>query len=168
MFTRLAKYMDKVVSYPSNLMSVAGMVAMTFVMVLVVASVLLRRFFDLPIRGSSDLVILGFSVMVWGPMAMAAIKRSHIALTALLDRFPRLVRLWFDLIIALSSAVILGLVSWRLIEYGISLTHRLYRTGNLHIPYGPFLYVAGACVALMALVFLARVPEAVGKLRGEQ
>jgi hypothetical protein len=37
MFTRLAKNMNKWLSYPSNVLAVMGMVAMVFVMVAVVA-----------------------------------------------------------------------------------------------------------------------------------
>jgi hypothetical protein len=37
----------------------------------------------------------------------------------------------------------------------------------LKAPWEPFVYFAAGAVALMALVFLARVPEAAGKIRKE-
>jgi len=83
MFTRAAKYMTKVISYPSNLLAAIAMVAMVFLMLSVTVDVFMRYVFNssIPIW---DLNILAFAVIVWGPMAMAALKGSHIALSFLL------------------------------------------------------------------------------------
>jgi TRAP-type C4-dicarboxylate transport system permease small subunit len=168
MFTRAAKYIDKVLSYPSNLLTAMAMVAMVFTMLAVVADVLGRWIFNSPIRGTWDLVVLAFAIIVWGPMAMAAFKGSHVALTVLVDKLPRLPRLVVELIINLLSGGMLGVISWRLVMYGISQGQAITRTGVLKIPVSPFLYFAAFGCALTALVFLARVPETVGKIRKEQ
>jgi TRAP-type C4-dicarboxylate transport system permease small subunit len=168
MFTRAAKHMNKWLSYPSNLLSGAAMVALVFGMLAVVADVLMRWLFHSPIKGTTDLVTLSYSIIVWGPMAMAAFKGSHIALTFVVERIPRLPQLVLELIINLLSAGILGMVSWRLVVHGIRLGDTLQRTGVLGIPYEPFVYVGAFGCAIMALVFLARVPETVGKIRKEQ
>jgi TRAP-type C4-dicarboxylate transport system permease small subunit len=123
---------------------------------------------DSPLRGESDLEQLGFAIMVWGPMALATFKGSHIALTTLLDKLPGLLRPWADLTIALASGGILGVVTWRLVEFGINQAERLVSTGILGIPIEPFIDFAAVGCGLMALVFLARVPEAVGKILKEQ
>jgi TRAP-type C4-dicarboxylate transport system permease small subunit len=168
MFTRAAKYINKVLSYPSNLLAAMAMVAMVFTMAVVIANVFSRWFFNSPLRGTSDLVTLAFVIIVWGPMAMAALKGSHIAVTAVLDRLPRLPRLVLQLIIALVSGGMLGLVTWRLVMYGIRQGEILSQTGVLRLPWEPFVYFTAAGCGLMALVFLARVPETVGKIRKEQ
>lgn len=168
MFIRAAEYMKKVLSYPSNLVAGMSMVAMVFTMVVVIANVFSRWLANSPLRGTSDLVTLAFVLIVWGPMAMAAFKGSHIALTAVLDRLPRLPRLVMQLIIALVSSGILGMVTWRLVMYGIRQGEILSRTGVLKIPWEPFVYFAAVCTGLLSLVFLARVPETVGKIRKEQ
>jgi len=168
MFTRVAKYMDKVISYPSSLLSAAFMVAMVFVMLAVTADVFMRYAFSKPLFGTWDLCALAFSIIVWGGMAAAALKGSHIAITFLLERFPRLPRLGLELIIGLVSGVVLGLVSWQLVKYGITfLGPNQVQTAVLRIAYEPFAYVAAFACGLTALVFLARVPEAVGKMRKE-
>jgi TRAP-type C4-dicarboxylate transport system permease small subunit len=167
MFTRAAKRMTKVLSYPSDLAAAIGMVAMVFVMVVVAANVFSRWIFNSPLRGTSDLTTLAFVFIVWGPMAMAAFKGAHIALTTVLDRLPRLPRLVMDLIIAVVSGGMLGMVSWRLVVYGIGQGKVISQTGVLKAPWEPFVYFAAGAVALMALVFLARVPEAAGKIRKE-
>ncbi|KPK24611.1 MAG: hypothetical protein AMJ70_01415 [Dehalococcoidia bacterium SG8_51_3] len=168
MFTRAAKRINKVLSYPSNVFSAAGMVAMVFVMLAVVASVVSRELFDSPLRGTWDLVTLAFAVLVWGPMAMAALKGSHTALTFVLDRFPRSPRLAIELVIALLTTAMLGMLTWRLVAYGIRLGENVTRTGVLKLPFEPFAYFAAAGCALMALAFLAAIPAIIGQIRKEQ
>lgn len=168
MFTRAGKYINKVLSYPSNVLAAMGMVAMVFVMMTVVVSVVSRELFDSPLRGTWDLVTLAFAILVWGPMAMAALKGSHTALTFVLDRFPRSPRLGMELVIAVLTSAMLGMLTWRLVAYGIRTGETITRTGVLKIPFEPFVYFAAAGCALMALVFLARIPGIVGQIRKEQ
>ena len=172
MFTRLAKYIDKIISYPNSLLSAAFMVAMVFVMLGVTAEVSMRALsrafdFSLPVLGIWDLCGLAFSIIVWGGMAAAALKGSHVAIDFLKDKLPRLPRLSLELIIALVNAGILAIVSWRLVLHGIQLGAYKTETAVLKIPYEPFVYFAAFACALTALAFLARVPEAVGKIRKE-
>jgi TRAP-type C4-dicarboxylate transport system permease small subunit len=168
MFTRAAKRIAKALSYPSNVLSAAGMVAMVFVMMVVVVTVLARWLFDFPIKGTWDLVTLAFAIIVWGPMAMAALKGSHTALTFVLDRLPRLPRLSVELIVALLTSGMLGMLTWRLVAHGIRMGETISRTGVLKIPYEPFAYFAAAGCAVMTLAFLAGIPGIVGKIRKEQ
>jgi TRAP-type C4-dicarboxylate transport system permease small subunit len=168
MFTRAAKYINKGLSYPSNFLSAAGMVAMVFVMLAVVVSVVSRWLFDFPIKGTWDLVTVAFAIIVWGPMAMAALKGSHTALTFVLDRLRRLPRLVVELIIALATSGILGMLTWRLVAQGIRMGEAISRTAVLKIPYEPFAYFTAIGCAVMTLAFLARVPEIVGRIRREQ
>ena len=168
MFTRAARYISKVLSYPSTILSAAGMVAMVFVMMAVVVTVVARWLFDFPIKGTWDMVTLAFAIMVWGPMASATVKGSHTALTFVLDRLPHLPHLVVELIIALLTSGMLGLLTWRLVAHGMRMGETVSRTGVLKIPYEPFAYLAAAGCALMTLVFLARVPRIVGEMRREQ
>jgi len=168
MFTRAAKYMTKVISYPGNLMAGAAMVAMVFVMLAVSADVFMRYVFNSPIYGIWDLCTIAFVIIIWGPMAMTALKGSHIALTFLLDRFPRLPRLGLQLIIPLVTSGMLGLVSWRILIYAIQMGETQVNSPTLRIPYAPIGYFVALACALMALAFLVRFPEAVGKIRKEQ
>ena len=88
-------------------------------------------------------------------------------MTFLVERLPRLPRLGLELIIALVCSVMLGMVSWRLVLHAMILGASQTQTAALRIPYEPFGYFAAFACAMMALAFLARVPEAVGKIRKE-
>lgn len=168
MFTKAAKYVTKVISYPSDLMFAVAMAAMVFVMLAVTADVFMRYVFNSPIVGIWDLCTIAFAIIVWGPMALAALKGSHIALTFLLDRFPRLPRLGLELIITLVTSGTLGVVSWRLFVYAIGMSATKEITPALRIPYAPLGYFVAVACGIMALAFLARFPEIIGKIRREQ
>ena len=168
MFTRAAEYMRKGLSYPSNLMFGAAMVAMIFVMLAVSADVFMRKFFNSPIVGVWYLCTMAFAIIIWGPMTIAALKGSHIALTFLLDRFPRLLRLGLQVIISLVTSGMLGLVSWRLLQHAIHLDVTEFVSPTLRIPHAPIAYFAAFACFIMALAFLTGLPEALGKFRKEQ
>jgi TRAP-type C4-dicarboxylate transport system permease small subunit len=167
MFTKVAKYINKALSYPSNLLAALAMVAIVFAMLATIVDVLGRWLFHTPIPGAWDLVTVSFAIIVWGPMALAAIKGSHVALTTLVDKLPRSPRLVLDLIIAIVTSGVMGILGWRLLMFGIYLWGIKSWSGVLKIAYAPFVYFAAFACALMALVFLARVPEIVGKIRKE-
>ena len=160
--------MTKVISYPGNLMFGASMVAMVFVMLAVTADVFMRYVFNSPIVGVWDLSTMAFAVIIWGPMTQAALKGSHIALTFLLDKFPRLPRLGLQVIISLVTSGMLGLVSWRLLLHAIHLDETQFVSPTLRIPHAPVTYFAAFACVIMALAFLIRLPEALGKFRREQ
>ena len=168
MFTMAAKYMTKVISYPGNLMFGASMVAMVFVMLAVSADVFMRYVFNSPIVGVWDLCTMAFAIIVWGPMTQAALKGSHIALTFLLDRFPRWPQLVLQVIISLVTSGMLGLVSWRLLLHAIHLDVTEFVSPTLRIPHAPIAYFAAFACIIMALAFLIKLPEALAKFRGEQ
>lgn len=168
MFTKAARRMNKVLSYPSNLLAGAAMLAMVFVMLAVSADVFMRYFFKSPILGVWDLSNVAYVLIVWGPMAMAAVKGSHIMLTFLVEKLPRSPRLGLELIISLVTSGMLGMVSWRLLVHAMDLGARQSQTAVLKIPYEPLGYFAAFACAIMTLAFLARVPETVGKIRKEQ
>ena len=172
MFTRAARYMSKVLSYPGDVLSGAAMVAMAFVMLAVSLDVLIRYLakilgFSPPILGIWDLDYLAFVVIVWGPMAMTALMGRHIAMDFLLEKFPRLPRLGLELIISLTTGGMMGMVSWRLFVHALMLGEQGIRTTLLRLPYAPVGYFAAFACALMALAFLVKVPETVGKIRKE-
>jgi TRAP-type C4-dicarboxylate transport system permease small subunit len=167
-FTKAARRMNKVLSYPSNLLAGAAMLAMVFVVLSVSADVFMRFVFKSPILGIWDLSKLAYVVIVWGPMAMAATKGSHIMLTFLVEKMPRWPRLGLELIISLVTSGMLGMVSWRLVVHAMDLGAAQTMTPVLRIPYAPLGYLAAFACAIMTLAFLARVPETAGKIRKEQ
>ncbi len=163
-----AKYIQALVSPLSNLLTGISMVAMVFVMLLVVADVFMRSVFNAPIRGTHDLTILAFALIVFLPMSIAALKDRHVSLLIAVERLPRVGRLVIESVMMLAVTGVLGIVTWRLLLQGQRLQATNAETALLGIPTPPFLYLATFAFALMTLVFLARVLEALSKIPGER
>ncbi len=168
MVNRVAKYLHKVLSPPSNVLTSIGSAAMVFIMLLVVADVFMREAFNSPIRGSGDLVILAFSMMAFFGMAAAALENEHVALTDILRRFPRVPRYTIEIAMMSITTVALGITTWRLLMQGLRLQSMEGVTAILRIPVPPFLYLATFAFALMTLVYLMKTFESITRIRGER
>ena len=97
MLHRVAEYLQKVLSPVSRVLGDISMAVIVVVMLLVVVDVSLRRFFNAPIRGSHDLTALGFSMVVFLPMAWCALKDGHVDLNILVNKFPKNLRLGVEI-----------------------------------------------------------------------
>ena len=156
MFQRVAEYLRKIVSPISRVLGDISMAVIVVLMLLVVVDVCLRRFFNSPIRGSHDLSGLGFSIVVFLPMAWCALKEGHVDLNILVSRFPKSARLGIEVIILFITTGTLGVTSWQLLMQGIRLQNMNAETPILGIPFSPFLYLATLGTLMMTLVFLIK------------
>ena len=167
MINKVAEYSKKLITPISQFWVVISMVAMVLVVLFIVADVFMRAVFNSPIRGTSDLVILAFSMIAFFPMALAALEGHHVALDVLVTRFPRAPRYTLELIMNLITTGILGVVTWRLLLHGMRLQSMNSETVLLGIPFSPFLYLATFAFALMTLAFLIKAIESLSKVWGE-
>jgi len=165
MLYRMAGYGRKLISPVSTFLVGISMAAMAAAVLLIVVDVCMRSFFNSPIRGASDLVILAFTMIAFYPMALAALEGEHVALDILGRRFPRLPRLITEAVVLFVTAGMLGVVSWRLAMQGIRLQEMNGETVLLGIPFSPFLYAATFGFVLMTLIFFLKALESLGKIR---
>ena len=163
----VAKYMDKVLSPVSNFLTVIGMIAMCTVVLVVVIDICMRAFLSSSLKGSYDIEILGFSIVAFFPMALTALEDRHVTLTFVVEKMPRIPRLIIETIMLLATTVMLGLATWRLCMYGISLQEMGATMSLIKVPTAPFLYLATASFAVMTLVFLSKTFLSIHKFSRE-
>jgi TRAP-type C4-dicarboxylate transport system permease small subunit len=146
--------------------SALGLFAM---MMVTVADVVGRYAFNRPIRGAYELV--GFLLAVagsWG-IAYCQVKKGHIRVDFLLQRFPPKMRA-----ILTSFAYFLGLgafslLTWRvilLVQYYLSLK-KGNATDTLGIPIFPFVIVLAIGTGAMALVLLFDLIHSLAEVKGK-
>jgi TRAP-type transport system small permease protein len=87
----------------------AGMVLIT------VADVLLRSFFDFPIRGVLELVELGLACTIFVALPAVFLRDEHLVVDVIDHVAPRAVVRWLDLAGALLSAAVLAVMAWRML-----------------------------------------------------
>lgn len=156
MLERMADSLKKVLSPISAALTGISIAVIVLVVLAVVAEVVARRFFNSPIRGAGELNQLAFTIIVFLPLAWAALKGSHIELDLLSSKFPKRVRSGTDVVIMLMTVGILGLMSWQLLEQGMSLQHQNATTNTMGIPMYPFAYIAALGGIMVTVAFFIR------------
>ncbi len=140
-------------------MAVIAAFVLAAMMLLTVADVIGRYFFNHPIKGTWELVgLLLVCAGTWG-LGYCQMEKAHISITILLERFSKQVKLLISMI-----ATLLGLVGFSLISWQMFLLAKKYFflprgnvTDTLGLPYSPFMLSLSIGAGMMALMLLANL-----------
>ena len=133
--------------------------------VLTVADVILRRFFDAPIAGTFELSKLMLGIIVFFTLAYCAVHGGHIVVDVIVSRFPRRAQSSISIIIHLCSVVIMGLISWRLFLHAMKVQDMGEVTAILEVWLYPFVFLAALGSTLITIVFLIQLFHSVSEVR---
>ena len=156
MFGRIENYLKKVVSPVSGFLSNICIGIIILVVLLVVTDVCLRRLFNAPITGTTELSQLAFSIIVFLPLAWCALIDAHIELNLLTNKLPKTTQQVIKVIITFATTIMVGLMSWQILVQGAKLQAASRETSLLGIPFYPFLYLAAFGSAMLTLAFFMR------------
>ena len=136
----------------SRALGLIGFLALLGVSALTVLDVLLRWLFSAPILGLNDVVLLVTTVGVTCCFPSAMAERQHMRVTAA----GRVIagRHGHNLFEAVGSVVTLGffaLMAWQFVKKAEQFTRYGDHSPLLHIPVGPFWWVAAAAFVMAAL-----------------
>jgi TRAP-type transport system small permease protein len=128
-------------------------------MLLTLGDVIGRYFFNRPILGTWELVgmILVFAG-TWG-FAYAQVTKSHIRVDVLLNRFPRRIQAFVNIVAYLAGAVGFALITWQVFFMAKNYFVHDYVTDTLGQPIFP--YMLGLCIGagLITIILLLDVIE---------
>jgi len=106
--------------------------------------------------GSHELTSLGFSMIVFLPLAWCAFNNNHVELDLVVKKLPKTAQLSIEVIMMLLTTGILGLMSWQLLVQGMKLQAATQETALLEIPMYPFIYLATLGSIVLTLAFFIR------------
>ena len=159
---KMASRAEGLVSFISKGMAIIAAIGLGAMMLLTVADVSGRYFFNHPINGAWEMIgLLLVCAGTWG-LAYCQMEKGHISVTVLLERFPPRVQA-----IALSVAYLIGLAGFSLICWRtLLLTNRYisqkgHITDTLHIPYYPFTLMMAIGAGMLALILLVDLVRSV-------
>jgi len=152
----LTDWLKKVVSPVNKILSDISAVVIVLITLLVVADVSLRRLFNSPIHGTHDLTILGFSMILFLPLAWCALKDGHVELDVIVKKFPKTAQSAIEVLMLLFTVIILVLMSWQIFMQGTKLQASNAQTAILEIPMYPFLYLASFGSLLLTITYLIK------------
>jgi len=140
----------------SRFFNIIAGVALTFMMTITVADVVLR-FFRRPIVGTYELVALSGAIVVGFSIPFTSWQRGHIHVDFLIARFSPRVRNIFHTVTRGLAIGLFSLIGWNLMSMGGD----LYRSGEvsltLQLPFYPVAYGVGICCLVQCLVLLCDI-----------
>lgn len=143
---RILQNLGKILSY-------IGGVALTFMMFLTVADVLLRAGGH-PILGTYELVSLSLAIVIGFSIPKVSLDRGHVYMEILLDKLSKR-----DKAIMNTFTRLLGIILFAIIAYNLMLIGKEFHasgevSSTLKLPFFPISYFVGICCFVECFVFL--------------
>lgn len=140
----------------SKVAAVVAAVVLAAMMMLTVADVTGRYFFNSPIKGTWELIgLLLVCAGTWG-LGYCQMQKAHISINIILERFsPRVQAVMLSLTYLIGLAAF-SLLCWRMFMMALrySSTMKAYVTDTLEIPYPPFMFALSIGAGIMVLILI--------------
>lgn len=124
------------------------------VMLLVVANIIMRTVFNQPILGTYELVGFLTATGVALALAFCAFQNGHIAVSFILDRFPKKFQAGVEIIVNAVSLLFWAGAVWSLARYAEAMKLKGLVSPSAEIPVYPFIYLVAFGLSGLCLVQL--------------
>lgn len=137
----------------SKILSTIGGAALTFMMCLTVADVLLRAW-GRPILGTYEVVSLTLAIVIGFTIPKVSLDRGHVYMEIVLDKLSKR-----DRAIMNTFTRMLGLILFAIIAYNLFLIGNEFHasgevSSTLKLPFFPISYFVGVCCFIECFVFM--------------
>jgi TRAP-type C4-dicarboxylate transport system permease small subunit len=133
-----------------------GGIALTFIMALTVADIILR-FFRMPIVGTYELVAFSGAVVIGFAVPLTSWMRGHVYVDFFILRFSQKRRNVINMVTRLLGICLFIMIGWNLISYGMDLQKSGEVSLTLHVPFYPVAYGVGVCCFIQCLVLFCDI-----------
>jgi TRAP-type C4-dicarboxylate transport system permease small subunit len=164
-FSKTIDKYDHALAYISRYVAYFGAAVLGLLVLMLIYSIVARRAFNVPLKGSMELTELALCLITFFLLAYDSLKGESMVVEIITDRFPEQLRAVIGAIIHFLSTAILGVLSWQLVVQGLRVYGFHQTTVILSIPVFPFLYVAALGTFLLTLVYLKHFLYSLGKAR---
>lgn len=145
----------------SKAVSYCGGGVLIFMIILITANVLMRRFFNRAFIGTYEIAEILMALLASSAMAYSQSEKAHIHVTILLAKFPRKLKFTVFSITGLLSLVVVCSMSWAAAQQGTAALAKNMITGNLGLPMFPFYYIQCIGMTLFACVLALDVIKSI-------
>jgi len=140
----------------SKILSLIGGAALTFMMFLTVADVLLRAGGH-PILGTYELVSLSLAIVIGFSIPKVSLERGHVFMEILLEKLSKRDRAIMNTFTRILATVLFGIIAYNLLLIGKEYHMSGEVSSTLKIPFYPVVYFVGICCFVECLVFLSDI-----------
>lgn len=144
----------KIINSLSRWVGYAATFCLGLMMLLTVADVFLRFFFNSPISGTTELTQLFMVAVVFPALAWCGVTGGHIKVDLIVGRFRPRIQAIIDIITLLLSLFIFTIITWRSFLESMQMTKT---SSLLGIPIAPFYYTLTFSFGLLCLVIITLI-----------
>jgi len=134
-------------------------------MALTCADVFLRYFFRKPIPGTYEIVALLGAVAVSFAMAHTLAEKGHVAVSLIVQMFPKRLQGIVESFISIFGIILFGLITWQSVLYGIDCQRAGEVSMTLQLPFYPIIYGVALGAGVVCLVLLVDLANALSKVK---
>jgi len=140
-------------------------VAIFTMMALTCVDVFLRYFFRKPIPGTYEIIALLGAVAVSFAMAHTLVKKGHVAVSLIVQMFPKRLQGIVEGFISIFGIILFGLITWQSILYGIDCQRAGEVSLTLELPFYPIIYGVALGAAVVCLVLIVDLGNALSNVK---
>ncbi len=157
--------MDKFLKILNSLQVFIGGCLLVLMIFLTCTNILLRQF-DLPVRGTFEMMGFLGAVIFALSLGYSHTKKEHLYVSIFFDKFPEKVKKTAQIFNSLVCIGFFSMLSWQLCKKAIILKNVNEVSETLRIPYYPFILVFSFGVAALVLVFIYELLRSFNKKSG--
>jgi TRAP-type C4-dicarboxylate transport system permease small subunit len=150
----------KIIHHLSRWFAYVATGVLGLMMLLTVADVFMRTFFNSPITGTTEITEFMMVIVVFPALAWCAVTRRHVQVDLLVSHLPPRVQTIIDSLTLLLALATFVIITWRSLLESIEVQTT---TSLLSIPQAPFYWVLTAGFALFCLSIATLLVENIMK-----
>jgi TRAP-type C4-dicarboxylate transport system permease small subunit len=151
---KAAGYLEKLLSPIATWFSYVGATVLGGLVLMLLVSIISRRIFNSPLKGSFELTELSLVVITFSLLAFDNLRHESMIIDVLVKHFPARSRDILRVIIHFFTTAMLGVLGWQLVVQAIRVQGFHQTTRILEIPIYPLLYLAAFGILLLTVVYL--------------
>jgi TRAP-type C4-dicarboxylate transport system permease small subunit len=137
----------------SKVLSTIGGAALTFMMCLTVADVLLRAW-GRPILGTYELVSLTLAIVIGFTIPKVSLDRGHVYMEIVLEKLSKRDRAIMNTFTRMLALILFAIIGYNLFLIGSEFRISGEVSSTLKLPFFPISYFVGICCFIECFVFL--------------
>jgi TRAP-type C4-dicarboxylate transport system permease small subunit len=152
---KVLHYMDRIIARISYVMSIIGASCLILMTLVVTADVILRYFFNRPIKGANEIIEFAMIVLVFWALANTQYKKANVTVDVLFNKIPQKAQFAISSFTYIISLGIISLIMWRAFVRAKDLWDIGKFSTMLDLSVAPFqLILALGCAALAVVLIL--------------
>ncbi|MBW2106408.1 MAG: TRAP transporter small permease [Deltaproteobacteria bacterium] len=143
-------------------LDIIAALAIFAMMALTSVDIFLRYFFRKP-----EIVALLGAVAVSFAMAHTLAVKGHVAVSLIVQMFPKRLQGIVESFISIFGIILFGLITWQSVLYGIDCQRSGEVSLTLELPFYPIIYGVALGAAVVCLVLTVDLVNAISKVKGK-